>query len=60
MKWAYFQKHPAKSRIFLHELGWSLPTINAFYDQFDPILKYTELINDESKVRNWTAKYLEF
>jgi len=23
--WAYFQKHPAKSRIFLRELGWSLP-----------------------------------
>jgi len=22
--WAYFQKHPVKSRIFLHELGWSL------------------------------------
>ena len=23
--WAYFQKHPVKSRIFLRELGWSLP-----------------------------------
>ena len=22
--WAYFQKHPVKSRIFLRELGWSL------------------------------------
>ena len=28
VNWAYFQKHPVKSRIFLRKLGWSLDMLH--------------------------------